>query len=627
MSEYEFKREYRSVMDSGVPQRSIGAPTSIKTANQLSEVNKRLNAGVYGVDVSIVDPKVFEAIPKQHLKEISRMADMNDAKVTLHAPIVDLIGMDQQGRITEESRKDNEMQMKSFMERAHMLDEKGNIPVNFHVNVGTPGVHKIKMSDDDVKEWKSKLKDFDKKSREKIEGWIKNKEFIRSMGIFDQAEKKVSAVETKVKHSLQGDVLWDPEKSIDNQNRVSWDNDKLQVMNWEKQKREIEEEKKTIELPLVELEHKEKLDRLEGNEKNQLNYLRNEKNKFDRHISEFDTHIGSTAIEMHDKFKKFKSEKDYKEGDKEALKVLGVLKNKFIEVGDQLEKARKKGDVSKFNELVEEQNKLTDDSSSAIMNLSAPRIVIPADEIAEEKTAESVSNVVFDSYEKFENEAPTFCLENYMPGLTLGSAEKLKDVIQESRKRFADKLVEKRGLTKTEAKAAAEKFIGATWDVGHANFLRKHGYGKKEIVKEAEKIAPYVKQMHITDNFGFDDSHLPPGMGNVPTKEQIEAIRKGGKFDFDKGNLIVEAGPFAASFETNPHLYALEGLGSPVYPGGSLWSDVRDLQGAYRTGFGEILPDVHFKSLYGGGFSNLPPELGGQMGGGAGEKGRFAQGQ
>ena len=161
----------------------------------------------------------------------------------------------------------------------------------------------------------------------------------------------------------------------------------------------------------------------------------------------------------------------------------------------------------------------------------------------------------------------------------------------------------------------------------HANFLRKQGYGKEDIIEEARKIGKHVKQLHITDNFGFSDSHLAPGMGNVPTKEQIDAIREGGKFDFDKGNLIVEAGQFAANFEQNPHLYSLEGLGSPVYHGGPLWNDIRGLEGAYRTGFGEILPDVHFKSLYGGGFSNLPPELGGQIGGGTGEKGRFAQGK
>ena len=30
-----------------------------------------------------------------------------------------------------------------------------------------------------------------------------------------------------------------------------------------------------------------------------------------------------------------------------------------------------------------------------------------------------------------------------------------------------------------------------------------------------------VKHLHLTDNFGYADTHLPPGMGNVPIKGML----------------------------------------------------------------------------------------------------------
>ena len=44
-------------------------------------------------------------------------------------------------------------------------------------------------------------------------------------------------------------------------------------------------------------------------------------------------------------------------------------------------------------------------------------------------------------------------------------------------------------------KKQAEKLIGVTWDVGHINMIRRLGYGKKDVVKETKKIAPYVKHI------------------------------------------------------------------------------------------------------------------------------------
>jgi len=120
---------YNTSMDSefNVPQSSLAATTSIQTANQLAEATARLNAGVEGIDLSVIDPNLFEQIPEEHFKEINRLMKLSDAKATLHGPIVDLAGFTQQNW-SELQRQDTEKQVVSFMDRAYQLDPEGNTP-------------------------------------------------------------------------------------------------------------------------------------------------------------------------------------------------------------------------------------------------------------------------------------------------------------------------------------------------------------------------------------------------------------------------------------------------------------------------------------------------------------------
>ena len=55
-----------------------------------------------------------------------------------------------------------------------------------------------------------------------------------------------------------------------------------------------------------------------------------------------------------------------------------------------------------------------------------------------------------------------------------------------------------------KAKNVAKQMIGATWDVGHINMMRKKGYSEKDVIKETKEIAPFVKHVHLSDNFGLD---------------------------------------------------------------------------------------------------------------------------
>ena len=84
--------------------------------------------------------------------------------------------------------------------------------------------------------------------------------------------------------------------------------------------------------------------------------------------------------------------------------------------------------------------------------------------------------------------------------------------------------------------------------------LRRYGYTEEEIIKETEKVAPLVKHVHLSDNFGFEHTELPMGMGNVPLKEMMEKLGEKG-FDAKK---IIEAGAWWQHFRTPPFRKALK---------------------------------------------------------------------
>jgi len=77
----------------------MGAPTKPDTANQLQQVNTLLNQGMVPIEFGALFPgfQTFDQIPKQHFKESKRLAKLNDAKLTMHAPIEDPSGFGEQG--------------------------------------------------------------------------------------------------------------------------------------------------------------------------------------------------------------------------------------------------------------------------------------------------------------------------------------------------------------------------------------------------------------------------------------------------------------------------------------------------------------------------------------------------
>ena len=61
--------------------------------------------------------------------------------------------------------------------------------------------------------------------------------------------------------------------------------------------------------------------------------------------------------------------------------------------------------------------------------------------------------------------------------------------------------------------------VGITMDVGHVNV-----YGKGEYLRWIRMLAPYIRHIHLSDNEGMIDQHIPLGAGTVDFDEFFTAL-------------------------------------------------------------------------------------------------------
>lgn len=569
-----FHNEYDNGMEDKyrLPFYRQGVPTSPQTPNQIQELSKAINMGVKNVEIGTISPDVFETIPSQHFKEMKRLAKLTGSKTSVHAPIIDAAGFTQQGW-SEQSRKQAEEHIKSVLDRAHTLDPEGNIPVTMHATGAMlPG---------------------DRYTTDKYGNKIKE-----SILAVNRETGKLIDLNLKKRYGLTGERDWTPERQLESINETEWEDKKLDlsstyhnIEDMNREARSIKTSEDFLELQIKQGQEKRGEYNMKEQEKQRLNLFITNLNSISRREELYSGEIVRKIDSMYDTFMKNKPvDKKDKTQYREDLENLKELKREFIK------------NPKKF-----EQNPNL--LFNKIAKINEPKTWVSSEEFNKEKAGETISNNAFYAYKKYGDKAPIISVENVYGENVSSRAETLKGLINEGRKKFRNKLIKEKGIDKEQATHIAESLIGATWDLGHINLLRKQGFTEKDIVKEAKKIAPYVKHVHITDNFGFSDSHLPPGMGNVPIKEQLKEIAKEAK----DVRHIVEAGAYAGQFKDNPIPYTLENMNSPIYEyeAGPSWGNVRDAYGSYMN-MGDILPSRYF-SEFGTSFAKLPKELGGQL--------------
>ena len=610
----------------------IGPPTSPQTANQISEVTQRLSEGTKIVELQPLQGETFDTIPRQQLTEIRQLMKITGAEPTLHAPLIDPAGFTREGW-NEYSRQQAEREIMNAISRAHDLDVSGNIPVTLHASGGVPSYDPMPGTDPDGVPKKSVLYVVDRESGQL--GPIKRETISSPIPIYKRDEK--------------GNIIHDPEtgKMIEDPRAKALPDKNGGITRYEV----------TPEFQLEEANRRQWLGELSNLEYNQTIIERN-----------VDSFVGHAKLlhlkqqlgeELYEKEKEIMMESkkelrtvgnllnDYdlklrnlfsdaqRFGDPGAVKVLKEAKESYTKEIEKLEELRKvEGQYLDFNQIaeknpkmfaqiVEEKGRIERELINKLRQVDVKRLV-PTEEFALEKTKQTIGNAAFMAYKKFGEKAPVISLENFFPNTAFSRAESMKKLVEESRKAFVEK-AKNEGYSESEAKAIASKLIGVTWDTGHINLIRKYGFGDDEqghfdskkfgkfMADEAKTIAPYVKHVHLADNFGYNETHLPPGMGEVPFKEILRELEKAGY----SGKNIVEAGNFVAQKMGLPTPYVLEAFGSPLYaaqasPYWNVMKQTSGYPGAYFGGYGMMLPDQHF-STYGSGFATLPSELGGQM--------------
>lgn len=527
---------------------SLGGTTSIQTANQMVEVSNLLNTGMKVAEVSTIQAEVLEMIPKQHLKEIASLTKLTGSEVTMHAPMIEPSGFTQQGW-SEQNREDAERQLIAVMARAHDMSPNKPMPVTIHSSA-VPGTETMPAD---------LIKNITPEEKEQYGYNIP----VQVIAV-NQETGEPTALRREEKYDMTGKKeIWLPEHQIDSINHTKWIKD--------------------------------------------LTNLEFYKKSADESLAQGSGDIQRPQLFLNDVQTSLRSifEKASKFGDDETKEKLKDISKEWATFAET-EKSRKLNTM----EMLQRRSDLIGDTIHQLASLPGVQIFKPMEEFATEKASETFSNVAVESYKKFGNNAPIISIENPPYGTAISTGEDLKRLIEETREKFAKKISREEGISNSEAAKIAEKMIGATWDTSHISMMRKQGFGKEELVKQAETIAPFVKHVHFNDNLGFTHTDLPPGMGDVPLKEIMKNLEKGSK---DK-KFIFEGGNFYQHFKTSPQPMILEAMGSPVYSmqAGPTWKNVYGTMGTYSSGYGPFLPPQHF-SIYGGGFAGLPQELGGQV--------------
>ncbi len=188
------------------------------------------------------------------------------------------------------------------------------------------------------------------------------------------------------------------------------------------------------------------------------------------------------------------------------------------------------------------------------------------DDKAPSFAAEGIKKAAWESFNT--QTKPMILVENPMsPDMSLSRPKDTAEAVKIAREKFADELVEKRKLSRSEAKRVSEQLIGVNLDVGHVNVFKSYtnpatgkNYSDEDIVKLAMEAKNYIKRYHLNDNMGNVDAHLPLGQGNAPVKKMYDELLKAG-VDVPA---IMEVFGGLGGLETGA-LQSLQYMGAPAY--------------------------------------------------------------
>jgi sugar phosphate isomerase/epimerase len=563
--------------------QDIGMTTDPRTNNLIEEVSKKLSSGVKTIEMTGLQmgegpPSQFlETIPKQHFKEVERISKLTGAEVTMHGPLVELSGLSRNGW-SQEMREDSERQIVNAIDRAHEMNPRGGVPVTLHAST-MPAY-----------EWKPGMPE-DKATIIAIDQQSMQQHPLRYEMRYTPGEPKTHE--------------WTPQAQVESLNATHWHNKVTEMISAKQGADNLIKDSWHIVAPIwKKIDNGEiSFNQLSPGQQQAYVNIQNAQNLYADKID-------PAFVTLYDEAYKY------------APKLIEGITREGKEVRISKEDYREMlTDVgNKYNKLREEKNITPSKMSfeygkilSGLAHLPAPQHYIPVEEFSKKHSSTTLANAALKTYMKYGENSPTISVENVTPDMAFSRSESLKGLIEEARKKFVEQ-AKKKGIGGGDAKKIAEKLIGATWDIGHINLLRKYGYDEAKLREETKEIAPFVKHVHISDNFGSEHIELPPGMGTVPIKDLLKELEKQGY----SGKKILEVAHWWQNLsqqgKISPLPYSMEALGSPIYGmmQAPYWNQARGVYGQYISGPLAYMPEQHH-AMYGSGLMSLPTELGGQI--------------
>lgn len=582
----------------------ISFPTDATSSNQLKKVSDKISTGAKNIEVSGLNlfaatpMKGLAAIPKQHWKEIDRLRKLTGVDLTFHGPLVEPTGVGR-GGWSEDQRKEAERQMKDAIELAQQIDPKGNVVVTFHSSVSLP----------------------------EVERWVKDKDGNEKkvqMAVVNERTGELGPIPIPSKDYFEGEKEVNMERWLKKTNEERW-TEQLSNIGFEnnRARREVLEARQAVNAlsgkGFKDIQDPLKLYELSRNDPQQYKAVIETIDKQKEDVGSFIdrnfvNNLNDAGVFANQAYLRFKNlyNQAYQEAeekdDKDTLSKLNKYKDEAKPIVNDY--------IKNPSKIADFQSKLTDGIRILESLKEIPQAYKPLKNWAIEKAATSFANTALHGFKKFGSNAPIISIENPPAGMSgLSRGKELRELAEKTREKFVEEAV-KTGVSKSVAKKQAEKLIGVTWDTGHINSIRKWGYDEADVVKEAKQVAPFVKHVHAVDNLGFEDSELPPGMGNVPF-EKILKLHP----NFQKAKKVIETGEWftrqgGLGLTKTPVVEAFEGFGASVYDyaGGPSWNQTASAYGSYFGGLGPINPQIHH-SIYNAGFTNLPAYLGGEIAG------------
>lgn len=573
--------------------------TSPHTPNQVSEVVSRIKEGVKNVDFNQLNPDTFDQIPKQQFEEVRALMKLSGVKPTFHAPIIDPVGFHENRWMGEEAREDAERRLWSVIQKSKEIDFDGNIPIAIHSTGGLPGTEF--RPDKDIEPGE--------------EGRFHEKRIIA----FNKESKQLVPLEEETKFYpnkdlSKGGTLMDVESSLASANATEWENKLTNLATFQKHANEI-----IGDAPLMLGDFAKK--QLSEETLKELASSPEQAQAYSK-LQQADVFLSNVRLNFNGLF-----DKAYSYGTEEQKEKLRKLADEISKKQEEIQRnfLRPVESSHLYSEAIQKLSQIThaiEDKSTGNIVSGVPQVYVRAEDFAREKSAETFGNLAWKSYEKYKDKAPILAIENMYQGMAFSRAEDLKELVEDSRKKFVEN-AKKEGMSESVAKKKAEEILGVTWDVGHLNMIKKSGFKDEDVVEQTKKIAKLVRHVHLSDNFGHADSHLAPGMGNVPFKKILEQLEKSGRLKDVR--MAIEAGALVnpnLGLKMSPHKWVMGAFSSPIYGAkmAPYWNQVENMQGGYFGFPMAYLPEKHF-SMYGSGFSMLPEELGGQV---PGSRSRFS---